>query len=192
MKSRSPTEFMSLAARPGTVRSFRPLAAEDTAKLVKFYLALDDEQRRIRFGAAIEDGIVRRHCRQIDWKSSLVIGCMNASATEAALEIHAFAADWRRAELAFTCHASDDRRLIAGHLLQLAAFAAGRLGCEQFIVLLDQDSHTLLPLLRGMGELIIQGDCASVELGDYAALFDGPPEPKAREEIKLAPDPLRQ
>ena len=178
MKSTFAFEKLSLMTEPaGVVRSFRPLATEDTARLAQFYLQLDDDQRRLRFGGTLADGAVRKHCRQIDWTRSLVMAALNSSAVEAALEIHAIGDDWHRVELAFACRVMDDEILIIGHLLQLAAFAAGRLGSREFVTALDVTGCILLPFLHDMGEVSFQDDMAIVKLGDYATLCAGPARP---------------
>jgi hypothetical protein len=151
--------------------SFKALpASELNSSLLDFYLGLGFDARRARFGGAMSDDAIRRHCAALDPRTSLVLACAGPSELLAAIELHPLSADWEDTELALADRATTDRMTIIAHLLQLAAFAAGERGCHTFIVSHDVPEAALRELLRGMGRARRQDDTIRVELGDYASL----------------------
>jgi hypothetical protein len=151
--------------------SFKSLTADElTSSLLTFYLGLGFDARRSRFGGAVSDESIEKHCRALDPGSSLVLACAAPSGLLAAIELHPLSGTWDDTELALTDCAASDRMTIIAHLLQLAAFAAGERGCSTFIVSHDVPEASLRELLRGMGRVRRQDDTLRVELGEYAGL----------------------
>jgi hypothetical protein len=168
MKTSTADEFSSSST---SVISFRSLDADDLHALLQpFYLGLDFDGRRARFGCAVSDDSIIRHCRGLDPDQAVVLGCTGPNGLIAAIELHPLLSTWEDAELALADAAVTDRIMILGHLLQLAAFAAGKRGCNTLIVTLGPSERELLRLLRGMGRVRVQGDSARVDLGEYARL----------------------
>jgi hypothetical protein len=168
MKNSTAGEF----SRAGqSTLSFRILTASELhSSLPAFYLALDFDARRARFGGAVSDDAIRRHCRRLDPDGSMVLACSGPEGLVAAIELHRLSSGWEDCELALAEYATADRTTIVAHLLQLAAFAAGERGCATFIIPCWTPNHSLLELLRGMGRVRVHGETVRVELGEYASL----------------------
>jgi hypothetical protein len=169
MRNSTASEF----SRPGrSPFSFRSLTANELKiSLLSFYLALDFDGRRARFGAAVSDDSLRQHCRQLDPDRTIVIACWGPSGLVAAIELHPLSSGWEDSELVLADRATADRTKIIAHLLQLAAFAAGERGCTTLILPCCSPERVLVELLRGMGRVRVQGDTIRAELGEYASLY---------------------
>lgn len=164
MKTSSACEFYENT----TAASFRSLSDADIeALLLPFYLGLGFDARRVRFGCAMSDAAIARYCRELASKDSMLFGCIESIGLVSVVELHAHA---NSAELAFASAAKCERLLIYGHLLQLAAFAAGRAGYRELLVSVELIEPEVLELLRGMGQVSIREGTASVDLGEYARL----------------------
>ena len=153
-----------LAASP--VRASRFLTADDTGRLIRFYLGFDFEARRSRFGEAVSDDAIIEYCDAIEWRRSILIARAGAVDLKAVLEIHPLSQQWDCAELIVACPDDDDRIHCFAQLLQIAAFAAGQRGCRTFLVPLDDTSREILPLLQGLGRVRLATTQACVYLGD--------------------------
>ena len=148
--------------------SFRSLSERDIGSLLQpLYLGLGFDARRARFGCAMSDDAIIRYCRELTSKQSMLFGCIELGDLVAVIELHPYAAC---AELAFASVSNCERSLVYGHLLQLAAFAAGRHGCRELLIPLDLIEPDVLELLRSMGQVSVQDGTASVDLGEYARL----------------------
>jgi hypothetical protein len=171
MKTSNANEFC--APTLSTI-SFKSLSADDVQTLLlPFYLGLDLDARRVRFGCAVSDHSIMRHCAGLDLNHAMVLGCVGPAGLIAAIELHPLSSIWEDVELAVADRAAtSDRIMILAHLLQLAAFAAGKQGCNTFIVPLGPFERDLLRLVRGIGRVRVQGDSARVDLGEYARLHD--------------------
>jgi hypothetical protein len=154
MKRSSNFEFFASCA---SATSFRSLSGCDLIELLpQFYLGLDFDARRARFGAAVSNESIIRHCRGLDLNQALVLGCAGSTGLVAVVELHPMSPVWEDAELALSDQAATDRIMILGHLLQLVA--------------LDLFDGDLLRLLRGMGRVRLRGDSAHVDISEYARL----------------------
>ena len=168
MKTSNANEFSAPTA--ATV-SFKSLSADDIrALLPSFYLGLEFDARRARFGCAVSDDSIIRHCVGLDLDRVEVLGCIGRAGLIAAIELHPLSPVWEDVELAVVDRATSDRITILGHLLQLAAFTAGKRGCSAFIVPLGPFERDLLRLLRGIGRVRVLDDSARIDLGEYARL----------------------
>jgi len=154
-----------------TTLVFKPLTASDfETLLMPFYLGLDFDARRNRFGGAMSDEAIRRHCRRLDPKTAIILACSSSAGLIAAIELHSLLSDWEDSELAIADCAKADQKTIIAHLLQLAAFAAGKRGCTSFVVPSFSSEREFLELLRGMGRVRVEADALRVEIGEYASL----------------------
>jgi hypothetical protein len=150
---------------------FKSLVANDVAtSLLPFYLALDFDARRKRFGGALSDDAIKQHCRRLDFDNAIILACSGPVGLIATIELHPLAPDWRYAELALAEPAAADRTTIVAHLLQLAALAAGKRGCVEFVIQCCSPERDYLHLLRGMGRVRVQADFLRAELGEYSSL----------------------
>jgi hypothetical protein len=128
MKNSNAVEF---SRSEDSTLSFKALKPEDlNSLLLSFYLSLDFDARRARFGGGLSDDAIRQHCRQLDPNRTIVLACSGPAGLLAAIELHALSFGWGDVELAIAECAATDQRTIIAQLLQLAAFAAGERGCS--------------------------------------------------------------
>ena len=168
MKTSNANEFF--AANTSSI-SFKSLSPDDLHSLLPpFYLGLNFDARRVRFGCAVSDDSIIRHCCGLDLTRGEVLGCVGSTGLIAAIELHPLSPTWEDAELALAETAISDKIMILGHLLQLAAFAAGKRGCNALVVQLEPSERDLLRLLRGMGRVRVQGESVRVDIAEYARM----------------------
>jgi hypothetical protein len=106
--------------------SFRSLSIDDLSSLLpSFYLGLDFDARQARFGGAVSDDSIIRHCRELASNQAVVLGCIGPTGPITAIELLPLSSTWEDAELALAENARIDRIMILGHLLQLAALLRG-------------------------------------------------------------------
>jgi hypothetical protein len=166
MKTSSAQDFSSIAPY-----SFRSLSTEDIdGLLLPYYLGLDFDARRARFGGAVSDSSIRQYCQGLDFDRAIVLACLDTANLVAVIELHSIAPDWRCAELVLASSATGDQTTILGHLLQLAAFAAGKRGCAALMLTNEAQNREALALLGGMASTRLQEDDVFVDLDDYARL----------------------
>src|ERR1700754_2199267 len=132
MKNPFASEFLNSSTSALVFKSLT--ASEIAASLLPFYLGLDFDARRKRFGAAMSDEAIRQHCTRLNLDNAIVLVCEGPEGLIAAIELHPLAYGWADTELAFVSPTDADRTTIVAHLLQLAAFAAGERGCTAFVV----------------------------------------------------------
>src|SRR5215212_3298431 len=77
------TELLKASTGLTNGRAYRTLPRYDQRTLYEFYCSLNQEDRRVRFGGAVSDDAIARHCDQIDWRSTLVIAFGTATCLEA-------------------------------------------------------------------------------------------------------------
>ena len=99
MKNSSMAEIAGISSL-SVVCSFRALSAEDKKLLHRFYLDLNSDERRHRFGGAVSDESITRHCAGIDWNSVVVLACFAKQDILSVVELHPVSSTWDRAELA--------------------------------------------------------------------------------------------
>ncbi|EHR00263.1 hypothetical protein Bra471DRAFT_00825 [Bradyrhizobium sp. WSM471] len=101
----------------------------------------------------MSDDAIVGYCRGLDAEEAIVIACIARDALVAVVELHPAPTLAGCTELGVASSAAEDRLMIYGHLLQLAAFAAGQRGYHTFMwpeFLVEQD---VLALWRGMGHV---------------------------------------
>jgi hypothetical protein len=168
MRNSTAREFSDLS-KPALV--FESLSASEVKQsLLPFYLGLDFDGRRRRFGGAVSDDSIRQHCSGLDLERSVVLSCSGEAGLLAAIELHPLTSDWEHAELALAENTEGDRDTIVAHLLQLAAFAAGKRGCTALVIQSCCSERAFIDLLRGMGRVRTRDDLLWLELGEYSSL----------------------
>jgi hypothetical protein len=168
MKNSTASEFSHSS---NSALLFKSLTASDVeVSLLPFYLGLDFDARRRRFGGAVSDNAIRQHCRGLNLDNAIILACSGKAGLIAAIEVHPLASGWEDSELALAECANADRTTIVAHLLQLAAFAAGKRACTTFVIPSCSSERDFLELLRGMGRVRMQEDVLRIELGEYATL----------------------
>jgi hypothetical protein len=150
--------------------SFRALSIEDKQSMHRFYLGLNFDERRRRFGGAVSDEWVTRYCATIDWKQIIILACFGTKDIFSIVELHPVSSRWNRAELALVCKRHSDSQTIIAHLLQVAVFAAGKVGCRKILLSTDQATDDTLCLLRDMGSVAVDPEYVTVDLGEYSKM----------------------
>ena len=168
MRNATAREFSHLS---NSALVFKSLTARDVDLSLKpFYIGLDFDGRRRRFGCAVSDDSIAQHCNGLNLENSIVLACSGNAGLLAAIELHPFASDWEHVELALAESAETDRTTIVAHLLQLAAFAAGKRGCTALVLPSCNSERSFIELLGGMGRVRMWDDLMWLELGEYASL----------------------
>lgn len=143
---------------------YKSLSADDLRELLPpFYLGLDFDARRARFGCAVSDDSIIRHCRGLEFGQVVVLGCIAPIGLIVAIELYPLLPAWEVAEVAIAERATRGRMNIIGHLLQIAAFDLEKRGCTTLVVPLSPSEHDLRRMLHGVGRVWIRGDNAHVD-----------------------------
>jgi hypothetical protein len=151
----------------GRGRSLQTLTANDVDKLSVFYLSLDFDGRRDRFGGGQSDESVVAYCRAIDWQRAIIIARGSSHLLDAVLEIHPLSENWDRAEITLTCPLDCDRSHIFAELFQLAALTAGGRGCTKFVMYLNDGCSEAIDILGDAGRKSCDGEVLNFDIGDY-------------------------
>ena len=125
-------KFRPLPALPPEGPYFELLTPDDGAKLIALHLVADMGRRRARFGAALNDEGVRRHCEGLDWNRFLAVGAFVNRRMDAVVEIFRLGDDWRRAEMAATGMPYFQLLPAAALMAHAAEEARGR-GCVELV-----------------------------------------------------------
>jgi len=168
MKNFNLADFTRGVGHPNHQNAFRALTADDCDEVARFYRELSFDERRRRFGGALSDAALDAFCHAIEWRRTIMIACFSAERLEAVLEISQAVASWRCCEISLASRLPGDNSTVVAQLLQLAAFTAGKLGCHEFVVPLDETGRIMFPLPDSMGRARINGDHALIDIGDYA------------------------
>ena len=165
MKSSIPSEFPRSA---DSTILFRSLTEDELeSSLLPFYLSLDFDKRRERFGGVVSDDSIRRHCRQLDLNNVIVLACSGPAGLVAVIELHPLSSGWEESELAIACNAKVNGATVIAHLLQLAAFAAGKRGCTAFVTPSFSSGCDFLELLRRIGRVRVESDAVQTDIGEF-------------------------
>jgi hypothetical protein len=112
--------------------AFEPLTPDDAPKLTALLCVVDPAQRRTRFGAALCQDAIRRHCESIDWTRYFAVGAFVRRRMEAVVEFYLADAEGRRAEIAALGMQGAAQRLGQG-LAASAAHHAKRRGLTELV-----------------------------------------------------------
>ena len=144
MKNSNSAEFSRSVGHPNHQNAFRALTADDSDQVGRSHRELSFEERRRRFGGALSDSALEAFCRAIEWRRTIMIACFSAERLEAVLEISQAVASWRCCEISLASRLPGEQPVVA-QPLQLAAFTAGKLGCHEFVVPLDETGRIMFP-----------------------------------------------
>jgi hypothetical protein len=148
-------------------RPLHILTAHDLEKLTLFYLGLDFDGRRGRFGAGVSGQSIARYCQTLDWHRSIILGRTGGYFFDAILEIHPLSPGWGTAEIVLTCPLLCETSQIFSQLIQLAALLAGQKSCHTFLVGRDHCCRDTIELLRSIGKPRSGINHLAIDLGDY-------------------------
>jgi hypothetical protein len=135
-------------------------------RLLTFYFALNFDQRRSRFGAAMSDGAILKRLRFVDWERAVVVVCALGNRIVAVAEMH-FMSSKPCADLAVFGLESPFRSDIWCHLVQVCAFAAGHRQCPSIHVQFNPDFPQSVFLLQSIGEVEFDGETAVCSVEGY-------------------------
>jgi hypothetical protein len=149
-------------------RSLQLLTAHDADSLEAFYLGLDFDNRRSRFGGGQSDQSIVAYCRTIHWQRAVIIARGSSHLLDAVLEIHPLSQNWDRAEITLACPLDGDRSRISAELFQLAAVTAGGRGCSEFVMYLNDGCADATGIFGDMARKSCDGEVLSFDIRDYA------------------------
>lgn len=152
----------------GYGRSLQFLTANDADRLGAFYLSLDFDSRRARFGGGQSDESIVMYCRKINWQRAIIIARGSSHLLDAVLEIHPLSQNWDRAEITLTSPLDCDRNHIFAELLQLAALTAGERGCKSFVMYLNDGCFNPVRILGDIGRKSNDGEALTFDISEYA------------------------
>lgn len=145
-------------------RSYRMLTRHHQSTLHGFYRSLNQEERRIRFGGAVSDDAIARHCDQIDWRSTLVIAFGTALSLDAvSVNVRI---DTRRVENATVARADGTTALPT--LLRLSAVASRDLFAAKRMLVNLEGTSWLLRHLREMSSTVLNEEFAELDVTSIA------------------------
>lgn len=140
--------------------AFEHLTDSNEREIEAFYLSLDHEARRDRFGAVVSDHSIRSYCQRIDWRSSLLIGFrtqdkLQALSTTVRVDI---------AQVENATIATNGAEAAILPLLRLSAIAARRyFNADRMVV--NFDCKTRLPSqIREIYPVTLTEDWAALDL----------------------------
>jgi hypothetical protein len=149
-------------------KSYRTLTRPHEGTLYAFYCSLNPEERRARFGGAVSDEAIARHCDGIDWRSTLIVVFGTAFRLDAvAVNVRI---DGRRVENVTVATGSGEQAVPT--LLRLSAVATRDLfAAERMMVSLDGASW-LLRHLREIGPTEVKEDYAEFDVSSISGEAD--------------------
>ncbi|WP_213737671.1 hypothetical protein [Bradyrhizobium sp. dw_411] len=151
----------------GRSRFYQTLSANDVDRLSAFYLSLDFDSRRRRFGGGQSDDAIVAYCRTANWQRSIIIARGSNHLLDAVLEIHPLSDSWDRAEITLTCPLECDRSFIFAELFQLAALTAGERGCTQFVMCINDGCYEPIDIFGDAGRKSFDGEDLHFDIRDY-------------------------
>jgi RimJ/RimL family protein N-acetyltransferase len=156
-----------------------PLATEltrgDAPSLERHFLALDAEDRRLRFGAPQSDTAIRAYVERIEFGRDAVFGVWDAELQ--LLGVAHLARAGKRAELGLSVLSPHRRRGLGGTLLSRACMRARNWGQRALFVYCLSENEAVMRLARkhGMAIVALAGEAhAWLKLppADAASFFD--------------------
>jgi hypothetical protein len=143
--------------------TFEPLTPDDAPKLTALLSVADPAQRRARFGAALGEEAVRRHCESLDWTRYFAVGAFVRRRMEAVVEFYPADAEGRRAEIAALGMRGAAQRLGPG-LAASAAHHAKRRGLAELIWIEPDATDPWRSTLLSLGTASARGDHIVLQL----------------------------
>ncbi len=136
----------------GSVPLIRRLRRADAAMLNEHFLALDQEDRRLRFCRNIADTQIRGYAEGIDWDRSFLLGALHEDRliglSEAFFD-RPFAP--RHAEIAVTVSRPMRGQGLGRHLIDLALDYISVLGVTQTSLFFLQENRAIQRIVRALG-----------------------------------------
>jgi hypothetical protein len=167
-----PVKATHLARSPGYGRPLQILTANDVNRLSAFYLSLDFDGRRRRFGGGRSDESIVAYCQTINWQRTIIIARGSSYLLDAVVEIHSLSEDWNHAEITLTCPLQCDRSRIFAELFQLAALTGGGRGCRKFVMYLNDGCSEFIDTFGDAARKSCDGEVLNIDIRDYTISTD--------------------
>jgi GNAT superfamily N-acetyltransferase len=157
--------------------AFRKLLPTEMGRYRDHLVRLDREDRYSRFAGTVSDEVISRHCQNLDWHQTIIIGWFDQGELRGAAELRAepraFA---RRAELAFSVERPWQGRGIGRALLQRALTAASNRGLRELDVLCLLENRRMQALTRRVAPVKVtaEGDVGatiSIQVANQATFL---------------------
>ncbi|HJV10598.1 MAG TPA: GNAT family N-acetyltransferase [Burkholderiales bacterium] len=152
----------------------RELSMADRAELERHFLALDPEDRRLRFGATIADATVRAYVKRIAFDRDTVFGVADDNLR--LLGVAHLARLERAGELGLSVLKGHRQRGLGGALMARAAMRARNLGLRTLFMHCLAENDAILHLARKLGmDIVTEAPEADARLSlppaDASSLF---------------------
>lgn len=159
----------------------RNLAERHRARVLDHLLALDDEDRHLRFGHVASDDQIRQYVAHLDFARDELSGVFDARLRLVAMSHLAFAQDHRSAEFGVSVHRRLRGRGIGGRLFHHAVVHGRNRGARSMAIHLARENAAMLSIVRRSGavlsfegaDVVAQLPLAAETLGSHiGALMD--------------------
>jgi ribosomal protein S18 acetylase RimI-like enzyme len=147
-------------------RLIHNLSPLDRERLVTHFLTLDEEDRRLRFGGALPDDMIRDYVNAIDFQRDRLFAAFDTSFDIIAVA-HVGLVDGK-AEIGLSVLRGYRREGLAVRLIQRARKSATAHGCQQLWIHFMCDNAAMGALVRKLGMTV------KASLGEADALLDLP------------------
>lgn len=148
----------------------RSLAEQHRSRVLTHLLALDPQDRHLRFGHVASDEQIEKYVAQLDFERDEVFGIFDARLRLVALSHLAFATDHRSAEFGVSVHPRVRGRGVGSRLFEHAVTHARNRGARSMAIYLARENTAMLSIVRNSGAKV------SYEGSEVLAQLQLPPD----------------
>lgn len=148
----------------------RSLAEQHRSRVLTHLLALDPQDRHLRFGHVASDEQIEKYVAQLDFERDEVFGIFDARLRLVALSHLAFATDHRSAEFGVSVHPRVRGRGVGSRLFEHAVIHARNRGARSMAIYLARENTAMLSIVRNSGAKV------SYEGSEVLAQLQLPPD----------------
>ena len=148
----------------------RSLAERHRSRVLTHLLALDANDRHLRFGHVASDEQIEKYVAQLDFERDEVFGIFDARLRLVALSHLAFATDHRSAEFGVSVHPRVRGRGVGSRLFEHAVTHARNRGARSMAIYLARENTAMLSIVRNSGAKV------SYEGSEVLAQLQLPPD----------------
>ena len=148
----------------------RSLAERHRSRVLTHLLALDPQDRHLRFGHVASDEQIEKYVAQLDFERDEVFGIFDARLRLVALSHLAFATDHRSAEFGVSVHPRVRGRGVGSRLFEHAVTHARNRGARSMAIYLARENTAMLSIVRNSGAKV------SYEGSEVLAQLQLPPD----------------
>jgi GNAT superfamily N-acetyltransferase len=152
--------------RPWRWLPVRTLAERHRSRVLDHLLALDDQDRHLRFGHVASDEQMRQYAAHLDFGRDEVFGVFDDRLTLVAMAHLAFDGDGGLAEFGVSVHPHLRGRGIGGRLFHHAVTHARNRGAHSMAIHIARENSAMLSIVRRAGaQISFDGSDAVAQLG---------------------------